>query len=88
MDRFVHNETAFLAFSYGPMNCVGKNRGMLTTRMVVCALLQRFRIRLGAGWDSASFEKDYKDYLVALRPDLPVVLDVRYPRTERRTYSW
>lgn len=74
---FVHNETAFVPFSYGPMNCVGKNLALLELRMVVCALVQRFRLSLPEGWDVRAFEEGYKDYFVAARPELPVVLHLR-----------
>ncbi|KAI0687966.1 high nitrogen upregulated cytochrome P450 monooxygenase 2 [Cerioporus squamosus] len=73
----VHNEAGFLPFSHGPMNCVGKTLAMQEMRMVVCALLQRFAIRAGEGWDRGSFERQYKDYFVATRPEVPVLLEVR-----------
>ncbi|KAI0687961.1 cytochrome P450 [Cerioporus squamosus] len=73
----VHNEAGFLPFSHGPMNCVGKTLAMQEMRMVVCALLQRFVIRAGEGWDRGSFERQYKDYFVATRPEVPVLLEVR-----------
>ena len=75
---FVHNETAFLAFSHGPMNCVGKNLAMLEMRLVLCALLQRFRFALREGWDAGSYERNYRDYFTSPRPELPVVLEVRW----------
>ncbi|KAI0690130.1 high nitrogen upregulated cytochrome P450 monooxygenase 2 [Cerioporus squamosus] len=74
---FTHNESAFLPFSHGPMNCAGKNLALLELRMVVCALLQRFRIRLAEGWDVREYEKGYKDHFVAARPEFPVVLEAR-----------
>ncbi|TFK81880.1 hypothetical protein K466DRAFT_462549, partial [Polyporus arcularius HHB13444] len=52
----VHNETGFLPFSHGPMNCVGKTLAMQEMRMVVCALLQRFRVRASESLDSGNFE--------------------------------
>ncbi|KAI0687969.1 high nitrogen upregulated cytochrome P450 monooxygenase 2 [Cerioporus squamosus] len=73
----VHNEAGFLPFSHGPMNCVGKTLAMQEMRMVVCALLQRFRIRAGERFDPGRFEKDYRDYFTAPRPEVPVLLDVR-----------
>ena len=43
---FVHNEGAFISFSCGPLSCVGKGFGVLQVRIGVCALMQRFRVRL------------------------------------------
>ncbi len=74
MGEFVHNEAAFLPFSQGPMNCVGKSVAMMEMRMVTCALLQRFRIRLREGWDVGSYEENYRDYLTSPRPEVPVRL--------------
>ncbi|KAI0682135.1 cytochrome P450, partial [Cerioporus squamosus] len=75
---FVHNDGACIPFSYGPMNCAGKGLAMLEMRTVIAALLQRFEMRLREGWDPASFEREYKDYFTATRPELPVVLRVRW----------
>lgn len=76
--KFVHNEVAFIPFSYGPMNCAGKGLAMLEMRTVVTALLQRFEMRLPEKWDPSSFEREYKDYFNATRPDLPVTLTPRW----------
>ncbi len=78
--EFVHNEVAFMAFSHGPMNCVGKGFALQEIRTVVCALLQRFSFRLGEGWDPRKYEATVRDYIVSSRPALPVIL-------ERRTSS-
>ncbi|RDX41719.1 cytochrome P450 [Lentinus brumalis] len=72
-----HNESAFLPFSHGPMNCPGKPLALLELRIVVCAFLQRFRFCLAEGWDVREYERGYKDHFVASRPELPVVLEAR-----------
>lgn len=74
---FVHDEAAFLAFSSGPLNCVGKTLAMLELRLVVVALLQRFHVTLAEGWDVREYDKGYKDFFTASRPSLPVRLQVR-----------
>ncbi|EJF60792.1 cytochrome P450 [Dichomitus squalens LYAD-421 SS1] len=73
----VHNEGAFIPFSYGPMNCVGKGLAMQEMRMVVCALLQRFKLRPRQGWDITDYEGGLKDYFVTVREHLPVILKPR-----------
>ncbi|TFK81541.1 cytochrome P450 [Polyporus arcularius HHB13444] len=75
--EFVHNEVAFMAFSHGPMNCVGRGFALQEIRTVVCALLQRFAVRLEEGWDPREYEAAYEDYFVSTRPALPVVLEKR-----------
>ena len=77
-EKLTHNPDAFIPFSFGPANCVGKNLAMLEMRTVACALLQRFRVRLCAGWDKARYEEGYKDYFSAARPELPVLLEPRW----------
>ena len=47
---------------------------MQEVRMVVCALVQRFRFRLKEGWDVREYEWNYKDYFVSTRPEFPVVV--------------
>ncbi|KAH9938835.1 high nitrogen upregulated cytochrome P450 monooxygenase 2 [Epithele typhae] len=72
-----HVELAFTPFSHGPMNCPGKGLAMLETRTVVCAVLQRFRVRLRPEWDPAEYDRGYLDYFSATRPALPVLLEER-----------
>ena len=74
---FKHDEAGFIPFSIGPMNCVGKTLAMQEMRTVLCAFLQRFRIKAEEGWDSRTYVANYRDYLTAQRPELPVVLEVR-----------
>ena len=80
-DKFVftHNDTAFLSFAHGPMNCVGKRFATQETKTVVCALIQRFRFRLEEGWDPREYEAGFlMDHFVAARPALPVMLTPRW----------
>ena len=80
---FRHDEGAFIAFSHGPMNCVGRALALQEIRTVVCALVQRFRVvRAGADVGNLrAYEGAYKDFFVSGRPGLPVVLEVRAGRT-------
>ena len=41
--KLVHNDAAFMPFSSGPLNCVGRGLAMQEIRMVVCALVQHFQ---------------------------------------------
>ncbi|KAI8972886.1 high nitrogen upregulated cytochrome P450 monooxygenase 2 [Trametes punicea] len=75
---FVHNDAAFLPFSYGPRNCVGKNLALLEIRVVLCAVLQKFRVRLREGWDAGSYGRGMQDHFVVVRPSVPAVLTPRF----------
>ncbi|KAI0808336.1 cytochrome P450 [Fomes fomentarius] len=74
---FKHNESAFIPFAAGAMNCVGKNLALQEIRMVVVALMQRFEMQLREGWDASEYERGFRAYLVATRPEVPVRLRVR-----------
>ena len=56
------------------MNCAGKNFGMLEMRTVLCAFLERFDMKLREGYELDAFERRHRDYFVATRPEVPVVL--------------
>ncbi|KAI0746189.1 cytochrome P450 [Earliella scabrosa] len=54
---FVHNEEAFIPFSYGPMNWVGKNLAQQEMRIVICAIMQRFHMRPVEGWTLEEYRR-------------------------------
>ena len=73
-----------MAFSHGPMNCVGRALALLELRTVVVALLQRFRLRVPTAlgeedgvFDLEGYEREYKDFFVSGRSCVEVVLEVR-----------
>ena len=82
MPTFVHNERAFIPFSYGPMNCVGKQLALQEIRTVVCAVLQRFRVRAAEGEGAlniSAYEAEFKDFFMTVHGPVQVVLEVREP---------
>ena len=92
-EGFRHNLDAFVPFSHGPMNCVGKRLAHAEIRSVVCAILQRFRVRAAEGTgghgekgegeegesvlDLAAYERGFLDFFVTVRPPVRVSLEVR-----------
>lgn len=74
---FTHNPNALLAFSYGPANCVGKNLALLEMRMVLCGIMQKFKLEFEGGWDHTLWLKDLKDVFVSRMGRLPVVITPR-----------
>jgi cytochrome P450 len=74
---FVHNTAAFIPFSYGPANCVGKALGMIELRMVACHLIQRFEMQFPKGWDPATYGENLRDDYVMGKGELQVVLTPR-----------
>ncbi|KAJ7352392.1 cytochrome P450 [Mycena albidolilacea] len=73
----IHNTAAFIPFSVGPSNCVGRNLAYQEMRMVICTLISKFDMRFEEGFDVDSWEKDMLDYFVVQRGRLPVVLTPR-----------
>ena len=76
-EPFIHNTAAFIPFSYGPANCVGKPLAMLEMRVVVALLIQRFDMRLADGYDPSRWEKELKDTFVFETGELPVFISAR-----------
>ncbi|KAG6907707.1 hypothetical protein DXG01_007725 [Tephrocybe rancida] len=73
------NAAAFIPFSVGPSNCVGKNLAWIEMRMLVCLLMQRYEMRFEEGYDVGNWEEGMSDYFVLMKGSLPVVL---VPRNE------
>lgn len=74
---FTLKQAAFLAFSCGPANCIGKQLAFMEIRMAICSLLHEFDFKFAPGYDPSRYEDDFRDYYIAIRGPLPVVLDRR-----------
>ena len=70
----MHNEAAFIPFAVNTTNCVGKGLALQEVRTVVCALVQSFDFVFREGWDAGAYEREFKAYLVATRPAVPVTV--------------
>ncbi|KAI0786227.1 cytochrome P450 [Abortiporus biennis] len=74
---FIHDMNAFIPFSFGPANCVGKNLAMLEMKMLLCHSIQKLRFRFADGFDPTGWENGLKDYFTLRRAKLPVVVESR-----------
>ncbi|TCD68525.1 hypothetical protein EIP91_010581 [Steccherinum ochraceum] len=74
---FIHNANAFIPFSFGPSNCVGKNLALKEMKMVLCHLVQQVAVRFADGYDVESYEREMKDWFAMQVPELPVVVTQR-----------
>ncbi|KAF7378106.1 hypothetical protein MSAN_00234800 [Mycena sanguinolenta] len=70
--KILVTEDAFLPFSTGPANCVGRNLGMLELRMVMAYIMRAFELQFSDGYDKLRWEVDLKDYFVMQKGSLPV----------------
>ena len=74
---FVHNPDAFIPFSFGPYNCVGKNIAMQEMRLLLCRVVQKLEFRYQDGFNPAWYEEGISDMFVAHVGQLPVVFKRR-----------
>ena len=57
--EFRHEPRAFLPFSFGPSNCVGKHLAMKNMRTMLCYMLQKLEISLPEGTGFEQLEKQF-----------------------------
>lgn len=74
----IHNTDAFLPFSFGPGHCIGKQLAYREMRLVVASMVQKYKIRLEAGYDVKQWLVDMRDDAVFVKGKLPVVLKARF----------
>jgi cytochrome P450 len=77
LGSFVHNPNAFIPFSFGPSNCVGKNLALLEMRMVICLCMQKLEMRFANGWDPSLWHASLEDLFVTGMGQLPVIIQRR-----------
>lgn len=73
-EKLTHNVNAFIPFSFGPSNCVGKNLALQEMRMVITFLVQKLIFKFPEGYDILSYERDIEDHFVVKAPNLPVIV--------------
>ena len=71
------DQAAFIPFSVGPMNCVGKALAQMELRAVIATLAQRFDMDLKEEWDRTRWESDLEDYFVLKKGMLPICVRPR-----------
>ncbi|KAL5489838.1 hypothetical protein ACEPAI_4670 [Sanghuangporus weigelae] len=76
-EKFTTNTAAFIPFSTGPANCVGKNLALLEMRMAVATIVQRFDMKFASGYDPCKWEEDLQDFYIYRIGKLPIVLYAR-----------
>lgn len=77
----IHNRSAYIPFSYGPHNCVGKEIACRQLRYVVCLMMRRFEIRFADGFSQRKWIEKACDRLVLSTGSLPVTLTPRLKST-------
>jgi cytochrome P450 len=72
--KLIHSPAAFIPFSYGPANCVGKNLALLEMRMLICHFMQKLEVRFVEGWNRQKWLDGLEDVFVSRTGELPVLL--------------
>ncbi|TCD61208.1 hypothetical protein EIP91_008776 [Steccherinum ochraceum] len=76
-EPFIHNMNAYIPFSFGPANCVGKSLALKVVKMALCALLQRANVKFAKGYDPEEWDRKIGDFVVLEVGRLPVVIGER-----------
>ncbi|KAG6855798.1 hypothetical protein H0H87_010751 [Tephrocybe sp. NHM501043] len=63
-DEVIHNTEAFMPFSVGPADCVGKRFAWQELRAAAFAVVQRFELQFEKGYDKTSWEGEMYDFFV------------------------
>ncbi|KAG5726032.1 Cytochrome P450 67 [Termitomyces sp. T112] len=72
------NLNAFIPFSYGPANCVGRNLARREMFMVASGVIQKFDIRFADGYEPRFWLQELRDHFVSKRGPLLVTLSPRF----------
>jgi hypothetical protein len=75
---FVLDQKAFIPFSHGPRNCVGRLFALAELRVAVAFVMQKFDMKIAPGCDFSGWEEGLQDYFIYVKTgSLPVVLTER-----------
>ncbi len=69
----VLNTAAYIPFSFGPQNCVGRNLAKNEIKIVVALLLSHFDFRFADGFDKKVWEDSLCDYFI-MHPEKPLLV--------------
>ncbi|KZT11556.1 cytochrome P450 [Laetiporus sulphureus 93-53] len=76
-ENIVLNTNAYIPFSAGAMNCIGKPLALLEMRLVIVNLLRTFDFGLATGYNPEQWDADVRDYFVIQKGPLPAFVQLR-----------
>ncbi|KAJ3506926.1 hypothetical protein NMY22_g17093 [Coprinellus aureogranulatus] len=71
------DRSAFIPFSMGPANCVGRPLALKQLRLVIAILLHNFEFRLPQDYEVDRWEREMKDRFLMVKGELPVLISRR-----------
>jgi len=75
--ELILDRAAFIPFSYGPANCVGKSLAILELRYIIAMLVQQFDISLEQGFEVEKQKDGLRDRFILSAGPLPVIIAIR-----------
>jgi len=73
-----HVVEAFIPFSQGPANCIGKNLALLEMRLVVSYIMKNFELDFHEGWKGRdTWLGELTDYSLLMKTEFPVTVKMR-----------
>nr|BAL05078.1 cytochrome P450 [Phanerodontia chrysosporium] len=76
-EKITHNANAFVPFSFGPANCVGKNLAIQEMRLAVTHLMHKLNFRFADGFNPDEWDSQIQDVTVMQLGKLMVVVERR-----------
>ncbi|EKM51985.1 uncharacterized protein PHACADRAFT_212598 [Phanerochaete carnosa HHB-10118-sp] len=76
-EKITHNANAFIPFSFGPANCVGKNIALQEMRVAVTHLMQKLTVRFADDFNLDEWDSQIEDQTVMQLGKLKVVVERR-----------
>ena len=76
-EKIIHNANAFIPFSIGPWQCVGKGLAVQEMRTVLCHSVQQLRFSFAPGWDPEEWDRQLQDKFAIKTGSMSVVVQRR-----------
>ena len=73
----MHNLAAFIPFSFGPANCIGKQLAYREMRVLIATLIRKYDFRFADGYEPEKYINELKDDFVLTKGEMPVILTKR-----------
>lgn len=74
--ELIKNKDAFIPFSTGPFNCIGKNLALMEMRLLTARLITKFDVAFAPGEDGSDLLQS-RDYFTATPNPLHLVFKMR-----------
>lgn len=75
--KFCHNVDAWIPFSHGSANCIGKQLAMMELKVVISTLIRLFDFDFAPEWDTQEWGKSLTDRFVLVKGSLPIKVSRR-----------